>query len=172
MESWRKIDDCEYEVSDWGNVRRVGSARNLKACDDSIGRFSVCLCKNGIPKKYTVHRLVATAFLENPENLPQVDHIDRNPQNNRLENLRWCSRSQNCCNRITKNKNGFSGVYKEKQKYASYITINGKKTFIGTFHTPEQAHEAYKKKKNEVAGEFSPFNVNVNPGHSGVPIIQ
>jgi hypothetical protein len=157
MESWRKIEDYDYEVSDWGNVRRFGSAKNLKGWKNVHDRFQVALCKNGIEKNHTVHRLVATAFLENPENLNCVDHIDRNRQNDRLENLRWCSRSQNNSNRTNKNKTGFPGVHKKGQKYKAEIKINGKKTYLGLFETPEEAHEAYKKKKNEIAGVFSPF---------------
>ena len=157
MESWRKIADYDYEVSDWGNVRRVGSAKNLKP-GISKGRCYINLFKNSIAKKGTVHRLVAIAFLENPDNLREVDHIDRNIQNNKLENLRWCSRTQNCNNVIRKKQqSGFSGVYICRQKYHARIVINGKKTHLGSFETPEEAHEAYKKKKNEIAGGFSPF---------------
>ena len=158
METWRKIADYDYEVSDWGNVRHVGSAKNLKAGLGAHGRFTVALFKNGIGKTYLIHCLVAKTFLENPENLPQVDHIDRNPQNNRLENLRWCSRSQNNSNRIHKNKNGFPGVAKPRTgKFRARMVINGKLTNLGSFDTPEEAYEAYKKKKNEIAGDFSPF---------------
>jgi len=54
-------------------------------------------------KKYSVHRLVAETFLENPDNKPYVDHINRNPKDNRLENLRWATGSENNMNRnITK----------------------------------------------------------------------
>ena len=51
-------------------------------------------------KKYAVHRLVAETFLENPDNKPYVDHINRNPYDNRLENLRWVTGSENNMNRI------------------------------------------------------------------------
>jgi hypothetical protein len=157
MESWRKIADYDYEVSDWGNVRRVGSAKNLKP-GKSKDRYIVNLCKEGTVKNCKIHRLVAIAFLENPDNLPEIDHIDRNSQNNKLENLRWCSRSQNCCNIILKNKTGFPGVIKTtSEKFMGQITINGKRTYLGSFDTPEEAYEAYKKKKNEIAGGFSPF---------------
>ena len=50
-------------------------------------------------KAYKVHRLVAEAFIPNPKNLPEIDHLNRDPQDNRCENLSWCSPSQNCRNR-------------------------------------------------------------------------
>lgn len=54
--------------------------------------------------QYLVHRLVAETFIPNPENKPEIDHIDRNRANNKVENLRWVTRSENCLNRKHKCK--------------------------------------------------------------------
>ena len=59
------------------------------------GYFKVCLCKDKIRKQVLIHRLVAEAFILNPLNLPQINHIDENKQNNCAENLEWCNAKYN-----------------------------------------------------------------------------
>ena len=63
------------------------------------GYLIVSLKKEGKRYKGFIHRLLALQYLENTENLPQIDHIDRNKQNNNLDNLRWCSQHTNRLNR-------------------------------------------------------------------------
>lgn len=91
-EIWRSIKDYEdlYEVSNWGRVRNSRTGLILKP-GSSKGYLYVQLYKNKIPKMFKVHRLVAQAFLPNPDNLPCVNHKDENPSNNRLDNLEWCT---------------------------------------------------------------------------------
>lgn len=95
-EEWKDIPDYEgYQVSNMGNVRslnygQTGKVRVLKPVKFKCGYLYVNLCKDGDRKHYRVHRLVAQAFLPNPDNLPQVNHRDENPSNNRVENLEWC----------------------------------------------------------------------------------
>lgn len=101
MEIFKDIEGYEnlYQVSNYGNVKslerydRLGhlikekmlNKRNIK------GYLRVCLSKNGKYKLYSVHRLVAQAFLPNPDNLPCVNHKDENPLNNNEDNLEWCT---------------------------------------------------------------------------------
>lgn len=66
-----------------------------EAVRDKDGYLKVILYKNGKPKSFQVHRLVASAFIENPLNLSEVNHRDENPSNNRVENLEWCTRKYN-----------------------------------------------------------------------------
>lgn len=106
MEEWRDVKDYEglYQVSNQGNVRRILFVNNiikknkikiLKIHTNRARRKYVSLYKNNRRKNCLVHRLVAIAFLENINNLPEVNHIDGNPSNNNLENLEWCSKSDN-----------------------------------------------------------------------------
>ena len=107
MEQWKAIKDYEgfYEVSTKdGKVRNVKTGHILKHDVNIHGYHKVCLSKNGEQRVFAVHRLVATAFIPNPDNLPEVDHIDRDKSNNCVENLRWVTKSQNAFNREGKNR--------------------------------------------------------------------
>lgn len=94
IEEWKDISGYEglYEVSNLGRVRRNGKI--LKPLKDS-GYLRAHLSKNGIAKKVLIHRLVAFAFIPNPNNYPEINHKDEDKTNNTVENLEWCSREYN-----------------------------------------------------------------------------
>lgn len=98
MEEWKDIKGYEglYQVSNIGRVRRVKSGRVLIGFRCGGGYLYVILYKNETRKNYSVHRLVAQAFIPNPNNLPQVNHKDEDKTNNRIENLEWCTNQYNC----------------------------------------------------------------------------
>ena len=83
----------DYCVGTFGDVFsfKSGAPHHMKCFLDSKGRYYyVTLCKDGTRKKYSIHRLAALTFLANPNNLPEVNHIDTDTHNNRLDNLEWC----------------------------------------------------------------------------------
>lgn len=115
MEEWRNIPGYEglYQVSNYGNVKSLDristDGKNLKGIILQFGKTKsgysqVCLCKNGQTKWMLVHRIVATMFISNPHNLPEINHIDENKGNNHVQNLEWCTRDYN---------NRYSDVYKK-----------------------------------------------------------
>lgn len=96
---WRPIKDYEmYEINTNGSIRREG--RILKNQIGTNLYFSICLCKNGIIKRYRVHRLLAQAFILNPNDKPCINHKDGDRQNNSLDNLEWCTTSENMLHAI------------------------------------------------------------------------
>lgn len=90
-----------YQVSNLGRVRSLnyqgthGKVHIMATKPKASGHHSVGLCTKGKCNKFQVHRLVATAFIPNPDNLPVINHKDENPENNRVENLEWCTMQYN-----------------------------------------------------------------------------
>lgn len=112
-EEWRDIPGYEnlYQASNLGRIRSV--ERYIERADgyknhimprvlkqkknNSNNYLLVNLHKDKKPKRYLVHRLIAITFIPNPHNLPQVNHKDENPQNNKVSNLEWCDCKYNIC---------------------------------------------------------------------------
>lgn len=94
-ELWKDVKGYEglYQVSNKGRVRRDG--RVLSTPPDSNGYCVAVLCKGGVRHSVKVHRIVAAAFLGEPFDGAEVNHIDEDKSNNSAENLEWCTRLQN-----------------------------------------------------------------------------
>lgn len=145
-EIWKDIPGHEgkYQVSNLGRVRslnynRTGKIKLLKQGNVN-GYKVVILYKDGKKKTYLVHRLVAIAFLLNPNNLPIINHKDENPSNNNVNNLEWCTIAYN-------------NTYGTARKRASENMKGEKNPLYGKHHSEET-----KKKMSEARkGENSPF---------------
>ena len=122
-EIWKDIQGYEglYRVSNLGRVKSFHKAKEhiLSPGKDKDGYFQVQLYKNGINKMRKVHRLVAQAFISNPNNLPQINHKDENKQNNNVDNLEWCTNEYNhnygtAVKRAAEKRRGWIGLVGEK----------------------------------------------------------
>lgn len=123
MEEWRDIEGYEglYQVSNEGRVKALERyvdnywgtkqyvrERILKGAATKGGYLEVTLCKNGKPKKFYIHRLVADTFIPNIENKPCIDHKDTNVLNNKVCNLIWCTPKENSNNPKTRLHNSLA----------------------------------------------------------------
>lgn len=140
-EIWKPIKNYEnlYEISNLGNVKSLdrviisknGVKKLIKGKINKLGLthsgyVSVSLYKNSEQKIFRVHRLVAEAFIPNPNNLPQVNHIDENKENNNVDNLEWCSVSEN-------------GLRKTKKGEKKILQYDNKGNFIKEWKSIKEA---------------------------------
>ncbi len=156
MEIWKDIVGYEglYQVSNFGNVislekyidNKKGAIQYrppkiLKQYKNKFGYMRVYLTRNSIKKMYAVHRLVAMAFIDNPDNKPCINHIDNNRENNHLENLEWCTYKENSQWAEIQGRREFTKEWKEKisatRKKKSVIGINdnGEQIYFDTIRS-------------------------------------
>lgn len=150
-EIWKPIPGYEgyYEISNTGKVRsltRIIIDKNGRACNYTGKEISltirhdkyvqVGLSKNGIKKKFKVHRLVALVFIPNPNNLPCVNHKDENPSNNYADNLEWCTIEYN------NNYGTHNEKIKQSMKNSKKVAMCNKETcqIIKIYNSLHEAH--------------------------------
>ena len=126
-----EIKDFEdYTIDRDGKVFNTKFDRFLNPSINNFGYLRLSLTKNGKSKTFGIHQLLALAYIPNPENKPEVDHIDINPSNNSLSNLRWATRGEQ-----NENRRAFGEI---KHKLISYNYITGNKYYCiakkGYFH--------------------------------------
>ena len=98
-EVWKDIKNYEglYQVSNLGRIKSLkhGKERILKSFKEANGYLKICLCNNNVKKTFSIHKLVANTFLDNPKNHPVINHINGNKSDNRIINLEFCTYSYN-----------------------------------------------------------------------------
>jgi hypothetical protein len=125
MELWKDIPEYEglYQVSSLGRVRGFAWKQEwtiLKQCNTNKGYLEIQLTKESKRKHWKIHRLVGLAFIPNPDNLSEIDHINRNKLDNSISNLRWISRSDNCINKTHKVANSGERYIQKHNRLESY----------------------------------------------------
>lgn len=147
MEIWKDIDGYEgdYMVSNWGNVKslerldslgHLRKERILKPLKNTKGYLFVVLCKDGKMKTFKAHRLVAEAFLDNPDNLPQVNHKNEIKDDNRVENLEWCSAKYNTNYGTCQQRRAEKRRNDKRSKTVYQYTLDGK--FIAEYPSTQE----------------------------------
>lgn len=146
-EMWKAVNgyDGLYEISSHGRIRRPEhygpnghngmnkyKEKLLKPFKTSTGYWQIGLCKDGRRNNKLIHRLVAEAFIPNPYNYPEVNHIDEDKSNNRVENLQWSS--------VRHNRSHGSRLQRMVNSRKSYIEIYKDNDLIAIF--PSQAKAA------------------------------
>lgn len=164
-EIWKPIPGYEgiYDISDMGNVYSYKNKKHdgkiITGGIDSKWYRTISLYKNGSIKSHGLHRLVMLVFVGESE--LDVDHINGDRADNRLENLRYCTRSQNQMNRISRyGSSKYKGVCwcKDMGKWRCVVRKNGKRFNLGYFKNEKDAAFAYDLKAKELFGEFSRLN--------------
>ncbi len=142
-EIWKVIDGFEkYEVSSFGRVRNSITGRVLRYATTNGGYVNVGLNHNYIRKSPAVHRLVAQAFIPNPENKPQVNHINKIRNDNRVENLEWTTALENNIHKINEMKENNKEITSNQKLKINKLDING--NILNTYNSiMEAAEELY-----------------------------
>ena len=150
-----------YRVSDDGRVLSL-KRNNQKLVAQSLrtgGYRCVKLHRDGVSFHFSVARLVAAAFIPNPEGLPEVDHINRVRADNSVANLRWVTHSTNMQNRGCAAATGYKGVFlHHSNRYICKIGKGGRTHHIGYYKDPQVAARAYDARALEMYGPCAALN--------------
>ena len=156
-----------YQITKDGRVWSKYCNRFIKPSkiDRNNEYQKIGLKENGKRTHINIHRLVALVFIPNPDNLPYIDHIDRDKSNNSISNLRWVTHSQNCINKNVSGKISFRHIFKvdsiiQSPSYRIEIRRNKKKIFVKQFSIYKYSLQDVVKYRNEVV--YPQFNIDID----------
>ena len=161
VEVFRSIDGYEnYAVSSFGRVKNTKTGKILKEGSvDSHGYCLVGIYEDRVKKTHKIHRLVACAFIDNPDDKECVDHKNNDKTNNHINNLRFATANENQHNRklSSNNTSNVKGVRfnKKAKKWHARIRIDGILIHIGYFTNLDDAKSARINRANEAFGEYT-----------------
>ena len=151
-----------YQISTFGNCKNIKTGRILKPGIGSDGYLMIKLSNDGDVSNKRIHKLVAGAFLQNPDEKKCVDHINHDKLNNNLNNLRYATYTENNQNASMKSSNtsGVVGVswHKIKSKWRARIDVNGVQKHLGYFVNKDDAITARTNAEIQFFGEFRANN--------------
>ena len=154
MEVYKQMKNTNYAISNHGNIKNVKTNYILRlGTNKQYNNIKITVDKK--LKTYYIHRLVAEYFVENPNNYPDVHHIDNNPKNNNSNNLRYETRSNNCRLTNRKKKSNYPrGVSYNNAvcKFQAQISLECKAKHLGYFKTVEEARDKYLSAYKEIMG--------------------
>lgn len=115
-----------YQISNYGNVKSLNyhntnKSQLLKPSKNKYGYLRVTLCKNNKTKSYSIHRLVAISFIQNPNHYSIINHKDENPSNNNVENLEWCTCKYNSNYGTRNNRIKQNNILTKRKYYAKQV---------------------------------------------------
>lgn len=177
-EIWKDIKGYEglYQISNLGRVksleRRVPFGDSYRSYPEKIksqeiikGYKRVNLYKKGKLKKFLVHRLVASSFINEQDGSMQVNHINGVTTDNRLDNLEWTTIKENANHKTTVLMKKPRGVYRTSEnKWNAQIVFNQKNIALGTFANKSDAYKAFYDKYSELR-KVPPWDINIYKTH-------
>jgi hypothetical protein len=157
---WRYRDDASAQWNSKHAGKLAGTKHVVNGCPRSV---MVGLSFNGKKRCLKAHRIIYSIFVRALGTNEEIDHKDRNPFNNRIDNLRLSTRSGNCHNIRKKTGMGYDetlpkGVQRHGSRFRAQIMVDLKRKSLGTFRTMEEAAMAYQTESQKRVGEFSIFN--------------
>ncbi|MBQ0088583.1 MAG: HNH endonuclease [Prevotellaceae bacterium] len=168
MIEWRDVVGYEglYQVSNKGDVRNAVTHKILKQAIDKYGYCKVGLFKNKKQKEGKVHRLVAMAFIPNPENKPCINHLNTKRNDNRVENLEWCTWKENSNHEPTRKHISESKMGEKNHNYHRIFTEKERENI-------SKAHKGlFVGEKNPMYGKCGEDNPNYNRAGQAVKRIS
>jgi len=153
-----KYGDNDFRV--WSKCRSGVKGGHLKNCIDERGYLIVSLYKNRKKKTFRLHQIIAEIFVENADNKPEVDHIDRDILNNRPDNLRWATRTEQNYNKgmMSTNTSGVSGVFwnRRANKWVVLLSENGVQKYFGYFADKDEAEKVRNREYERIQSVIFP----------------